>query len=45
MNEDDEPMYKLYDDEEDDGSCCSNPNIKSATYVDWCENCGWTQTY
>jgi len=25
--------------------CCSNPDIKSSTYSDWCENCGWAFSY
>lgn len=26
-------------------SCCSNPDIKSSTYSDWCENCEWAFNY
>ena len=26
-------------------SCCSNPDIQSSTYSDWCTNCGWAFSY
>lgn len=26
-------------------SCCSNPDIQSSTYSDWCTNCGWAFNY
>jgi hypothetical protein len=35
-----------YDEEEtDNDNCCDNPDIKSSTYTDWCENCGWSYSY
>ena len=26
-------------------SCCSNPQIESSTYTDWCTSCGWVFSY
>jgi hypothetical protein len=26
-------------------SCCNKPDIRSSTYSDWCENCGWSYDY